>query len=65
MATEEATNMVEEITSCPYCVLGDQSRPMLQRLVWFICENCGHTVIPDDPDFNCSCSNCRKLRRAA
>ena len=65
MATEEATNMDEEITSCPYCLLGDQPRPMLQRPAWFICENCGHTVIPDDPDFKCSCGNCGKLKEVA
>ena len=48
-----------------YCVLGDDFRLMVQRPGWFICENCGHIVIPDDPGFRCSCRNCPKVRRAA
>jgi hypothetical protein len=27
---------------------------MLQRPSWFVCEQCGHVVIPDDPDSKCS-----------
>jgi hypothetical protein len=30
----------------------------LQRPSWFVCEQCGHVVIPDDPDFKCSCRRC-------
>jgi hypothetical protein len=57
--------MTEQIVRCPYCILDDQFRPMLQRSVWFICEQCGHTVIPEDPDFKCSCRECLVLKRAA
>jgi hypothetical protein len=57
--------MAEQIEVCPYCMLGDQNRPMLQRPGWFICEQCGHVAIPEDPDFRCSCSNCSRVKRAA
>jgi hypothetical protein len=57
--------MAEQIVRCPYCILGDQSGPMLQRPEWFICEQCGHVVIPDDSDFKCCCRNCLKVKRAA
>jgi hypothetical protein len=50
--------MADEIVRCPYCVLGDDFRPMLQRPSWFVCEQCFHVVIPDDPDFKCSCRRC-------
>jgi hypothetical protein len=56
--------MAEQISSVPYCSLGDSFRPMLQRPVWFICERWGHTVIPGDSDFRCSCRNCLELIRA-
>jgi hypothetical protein len=35
-------------------MLGDQSGPMLQRPAWFIYEQCGHIMIPEDRDFKCS-----------
>jgi hypothetical protein len=57
--------MADQSVSCPYCILGDQCKPMLQRPAWFICEQCGHIVIPEDPDFKCSCRDCLKLKRAA
>jgi rubrerythrin len=38
---------------------------MLQRPVWFICDQCGHIVIPEDPDFKCACRKCLELSRAA
>jgi hypothetical protein len=57
--------MADQIVRCPYCMLGDQSKPMLQRPDWYVCEQCGHTVIPEDPDFKCSCRDCLKMRRAA
>jgi hypothetical protein len=48
--------MAEQVVRCPYCVLGDHFRPMLQRPEWYVCEQCGHTMIPDDPEFKCSCA---------
>jgi rubrerythrin len=57
--------MVEEVVRCLYCVLGDQFRAMLQRPEWFICEHCGHVVLPEDPGFRCSCGRCLELNQAA
>jgi hypothetical protein len=54
-----------EVVRCPYCVLDDDFRPPLQRPPWFICEQCGHVVIPEDRDFKCSCRKCLELSRAA
>jgi hypothetical protein len=41
--------MAEKIVRCPHCVLGDQFMPMLKRPAWYVCEHCGHTLLPDDP----------------
>ena len=58
--------MAEQIICCPYCVLCDQARLMLPRPGgWFICLQCGHTAIPDKPEFKCFCLNCGLLIRAA
>jgi hypothetical protein len=58
--------MAEQITYCPYCVLGDQARLMLPRPGgWFICQKCGHTAMPEKPEFKCFCQKCGELKRAA
>ena len=59
--------MGEEIVRCcPYCVLGDHFRPMLSKPEgWFISSNCGHTAIPEKPEFRCFCRMCGELNRAA
>jgi DNA-directed RNA polymerase subunit RPC12/RpoP len=57
--------MAEQIIRCPYCVLVDRFSPMLQRPAWFICSKCGHTAIPDKPEFRCFCQKCGQLNRAA
>ena len=58
--------MAEESVRCPYCVFGDEFRPMLRRAEgWFICELCYHVVLPDDPGFRCAGENCQKAHRAA
>jgi len=57
--------MVEQVVRCPYGLLADQFRPMLQRPDWFICEQCGHVVLPGDPGFRCACVRCMELNRAA
>ena len=57
--------MTEKLVRCPYCVAGDEFRPLLHRPGWYVCEECGHMVIPDDPDFKCPCKNCLELHRAA
>ena len=57
--------MADQIVSCPYCTLGNEHKPMLQRPGWYVCEQCGHTVIPEDEDFKCSCRNCSMVGRVA
>ena len=57
--------MPEETIFCPYCILGDNLCPMLERPDWFICEQCGHTLLPGDPEFRCRCQNCMALNEAA
>jgi DNA-directed RNA polymerase subunit RPC12/RpoP len=44
---------------CPYCF-----QAMVERPGWYICEQCGHTILRDDPDFKCRCQNCEALRAA-
>ena len=58
--------MAEQVVRCPYCVLDDQFRPMVSKPEgWFNCSKCGHTTIPDKPDFRCFCQKCGDLKRAA
>jgi hypothetical protein len=58
--------MDDHIVRCPYCVLGGDFEPMLPRPEgWFLCLECGHTAIPEKPDFKCSCRKCTELNRAA
>ena len=57
--------MAEQIVRCPHCILGNDFRPMVQRPDWYVCEQCGHTVIPVDPEFKCSCRKCLELNRVA
>jgi hypothetical protein len=57
--------MSEKVFRCPYCVEGEQFRPMLQKPGWLICELCGHVQLPGDPGFKCGCQRCLKLQQAA
>jgi hypothetical protein len=58
--------MAEQIVCCPHCFVEDLFRPMLPRLGgWFICQKCGHTAIPEKPEFKCFCQKCGELNRAA
>jgi len=58
--------MTEQIVCCPHCVAEDQFRSMLPRPGgWFICPKCGHTAIPEKPEFKCFCQKCGELNRAA
>jgi len=53
------------IVQCPYCVLGNQFRPMVAHLDGrFICSKCGHLANPGDRDFQCVCTKCYELRSA-
>lgn len=57
--------MTDVVVRCPYSLLGDNFRPMLQRAQWFICEQCGHEMLPDELGFKCSCQKCAQSNRAA
>jgi hypothetical protein len=48
--------MAEQIVCFPYCRLGDAFRLMSPRPeVWFICQKCGHTPMPQKSWFKCFC----------
>jgi hypothetical protein len=58
--------MTETIERCPYCLLGHEFRPMIHRSEgWFVCSKCGHTAMPDEPEFKCFCRKCGELKRVA
>jgi len=58
--------MSQEIIRCPYCVLGDEFRPMLRETrKRFICASCGHTAKPEEPYSKCACTRCLELARLA
>jgi hypothetical protein len=60
-----------DIMLCPYCVEGGRSMPMSARSDgnWFVCDRCGHLMLPHNPMYKCTCSCCvqpvqaRKIQR--
>ena len=55
--------MTMTVVRCPYCVSDDEFRQMIARSDGrFVCNKCGHSAIPDDKDFKCSCWKCFELR---
>jgi len=57
---------IPEIVRCPYCVIGDDFRPLLSRSSGtLVCTKCGHSVVPNTPSFRCSCPHCEMVDRAA
>ena len=56
----------QEVVHCPYCVNGDRFREMIgDGTGRFLCAACGHQVRLNEPDYWCSCENCRLLNPAA
>ena len=49
-----------DIMLCPYCVDGGQSMPMSTRSDgnWFVCDRCGHLMLPHNPMYKCRCARC-------
>jgi hypothetical protein len=48
---------------CPYCVDQGEFLPMQEQPNnhWFMCERCGHLVMPENAFFKCTCRNCVKV----
>jgi hypothetical protein len=60
-----AINVATTITvvQCPYCVSDDEFRRMIARVDGrFVCNKCGHSAVPKDKHFECSCRKCFQLR---
>ena len=65
--------MAQEIVRCPYCVLGNEFRPMFRpisrttfrRSKKFVCINCGHTATPGALYAKCACPKCQEMIRLA
>jgi hypothetical protein len=56
--------MFEELVRCPYCVQGNEFRPMQRgETKEFVCPGCGHSATPDDPYVKCHCERCREMNR--
>jgi len=36
--------MADQIVRCPYCMLSDQRKPMLQRPDCYVCEECRYLL---------------------
>jgi DNA-directed RNA polymerase subunit RPC12/RpoP len=55
--------MVEQVVRCPYCLEGEEFKPMADNANGrFMCAKCGHLAIPDQRDFRCFCWHCSELR---
>jgi len=54
------------VLRCPYCVLGDDFRPLLARPDGrFYCVQCGHTASPRELTYICACAQCVRVSHAA
>jgi hypothetical protein len=55
---------MDEITvRCPFCVVDNHFRRMLQMVdSKYSCNCCGHLVAPHNKDFQCHCGRCNSLR---
>ena len=51
---------------CPFCVLGNEFRPMVCHVDGtFLCNRCGHTTRPKDENYSCGCYKCAELQRVS
>jgi hypothetical protein len=55
----------QHIIRCPYCVLGDEFRPMVRRPDWFVCEVCCTQCFPMIQRLSAHAPNRLKLHQAA
>jgi hypothetical protein len=57
------TAETEIVVRCPYCVSGDEFKPMAAAGDGrFACGKCGHLAIPTDKHFRCACRKCFELK---
>jgi hypothetical protein len=51
---------MKNIIRCPYCVERGQFMPMSARSDgnWFVCDRCGHLMLPHNPMYKCTCALC-------
>jgi hypothetical protein len=66
--TSGAWKQIALTVRCPYCLEGDDFRPMVevsgQRDGTFFCSRCHHIARSAEPAFKCGCSNCTQLTRS-
>jgi predicted RNA-binding Zn-ribbon protein involved in translation (DUF1610 family) len=48
---------------CPYCVEGSEFKLMVRRESgqWYLCPDCGHLAMAENPEFKCPCAKCATL----
>jgi len=53
------------VRRCPYCVDDGEFKVMSANDYgdWLICARCGHLVVVEDPEFECTCAKCAELTR--
>ena len=54
--------MATDDPRCPYCVQGNEFALLHPLGEAFVCDLCGHIVRSSNPDFQCGCAKCRRLR---
>ena len=55
--------MTERLVRCPYCVVGNDFRPMISLADGsFVCSKCAHLETPGNKDLKCHCSRCIEFR---
>jgi hypothetical protein len=51
--------MEDTVVRCPYCMHEGHFRGMVRyEHSNFVCVQCGHTVVPEDQSFRCTCVKC-------
>jgi len=54
---------MQKTVRCPFCVLGEEFRPMVAHIDGrYICNKCGHTTNAGDRQYECHCPKCLQLK---
>jgi hypothetical protein len=61
--SEDCLVVKANVVRCPYCVDGDNFKILTARSggKWFLCSECGHLVMPQNPAYICKCARCVEL----
>ena len=61
----EQHHSARSVVRCPYCVEAGNFRMMIPESGdGYLCNQCGHMVLPSNPLFECACKKCARFQIA-